>query len=118
MLHRNRIWTIADVTDAETLAAHLKEFTWCGCNGFRLGDYVFVNDATSPDGAQEYAVLKPQGADYVQIESLTFSWMSRDQALDIIRRVAAGEFDDVSYEMIDGRRLQTPAEHGRCGHCA
>lgn len=118
MLHRNRIWTIAVVPDAETLAEQLTQSTWCCCNGFRLGDYLFVNDATGPDGAQEYAALKPVGEDYVQIESLTFSWMNREQALDIIRRVLAGEFDHESYGAIESRRIQTPAEHGRCGHCA
>lgn len=90
MLHRNRIWTIADAVDAASLAEQLTQSTWCCCNGFRLGGYLFVNDATGPDGAQEYAALKPQGEDYVQVESLTFSWMTRETALDIIRRVIAG----------------------------
>jgi len=27
----------------------------CTCNGFRLHGYMFLNDATCPDGAQEYA---------------------------------------------------------------
>lgn len=118
MLHRKRIWTIAVVADAETLADQLTQSTWCCCNGFRLGNYLFVNDATCPDGAQEYAALKPLGDAYVQIESLTFSWMTREQALDIIRRVVAGEFDHEHYGTIEPRRLQTPAEHGRCHHCA
>jgi hypothetical protein len=118
MLHRNRIWTIAPVADANTLAEQLTQITWCCCNGFRLGNYLFVNDATCPDGAQEYAVLKPRGDEYVQIESITFSWMNREQALDVIRRVLAGEFDHESYGRIESRRIQTPAEHGRCGHCA
>ena len=118
MLHRNRIWTIADVVDAETLAEQLTQSTWCCCNGFRLGGYLFVNDATGPDGAQEYAALKPLGEDYVQVESLTFSWMTREKALDIIRRVIAGEFDHEHYGNIKRQRMQTPAEHGRCHHCA
>jgi hypothetical protein len=118
MLHRNRIWTITPVADADTLADQLTHFTWCCCNGFRLGNYLFVNDAICPDGAQEYAVLKPLGDEYVQIESITFSWMNREQALDIIRRVLAGEFDHESYGTIGSRRIQSPAEHGRCGHCA
>jgi len=118
MLHRNRIWTIATVTDVETLAEQLAQHTWCCCNGFRLGLYLFVNDATSPDGAQEYAVLKPRGSHFVEIESLTISWMTGEQALDILRRVVAGEFDQENYGTIESRRIQTPAEHGRCQHCA
>jgi hypothetical protein len=46
------------------------------------------------------------------------SWMTGDKALDIIRRVVAGEFDHENYGMIEPRRIQTPAEHGRCQHCA
>lgn len=118
MLHRQRIWTIAPVNDAKTLAAQLTQHTWCCCNGFRLGKYRFVNDATCADGAQEYAVLKPQGSHFVQIESVTFSWMTLDQALDLIRRVMAGEYDRECYGKIHRRRLQTPVEHGRCAHCA
>ncbi len=38
MLHSKRIWSIATVDSAEWLAEQLTQFTWCGCNGFRLGD--------------------------------------------------------------------------------
>ena len=79
--------------------------------------YLFANDATCEDGAQEYAALKPAGDHYVQIESLTFSWMTQERALNIIRRVLAGEFDHERYDTIDGRRFQTPEEHGRCHLC-
>ena len=118
MLHHTRIWTIATVETTELLAEQLTQYSWCCCNGFRLGEYLFVNDATGPDGAQEYAALKSCGDHYVQIESLTFSWMNNERALDIIRRVLAGEFDDEHYGVVPARRLQTPAEHGRCHHCA
>jgi hypothetical protein len=118
MLHSTRIWSVASAETAESLAHQLTQYTWCGCNGFALGSYVFVNDATSGDGAQEYGVLRPDSGDYVQIESLTFSWMNEDRALAIIRRVLAGEFDAGAYSRIDGRRLQSPDEHGRCHLCA
>jgi hypothetical protein len=118
MLHRKRIWVVAEAESAERLSHHLTQCTWCGCNGFRLGRYLFVNDATSPDGAQEYAVLRSEVNDYVQIESLTFSWMNECQALEIIQRVLAGEFDkQVFGEQIDRRRLQTPTEHRQCQLC-
>lgn len=118
MLHRHRIWTIAPTPSTDTLAEQLTQHTWCCCNGFRIGDYVFVNDATCADGAQEYAVLKRCGERYVQIESLTFSWMSREQALQTIRQVLAGQFDHQRIGAVEPHRLQTPAEHGRCHHCA
>ena len=54
----------------------------------------------------------------MQIESLTFSWMTEAKALDIIRRVLAGDFDNTQYGTIDPGRLQTPEDHGRCHLCA
>ncbi len=118
MLHRQRSWSIAPVDNAETLSKKLTQSTWCGCNGFQLGRYLFVNDSTSPDGAQEYGVLKPVGKGFAQIESLTFSWMTPVQALDIVRRVLAGEFDREQYDLITAERLESPEQHGRCHHCA
>lgn len=118
MLHRTRVWTISPTESVEALAEQLTHHTWCCCNGFRLGKYLFVNDSTSADRAQEYAVLKPCGDKYEQIESVTFSWTSYEQALAFIRQVLAGQFDDSPFDTVDRCRLQTPAEHGLCGHCA
>ena len=118
MFHSKRKWSVAKAESAEWLAEQLTQYTWCSCNGFELNGYLFVNDATSPDGAQEYAALKPDGDRYVQVESLTFSWMDQPKALDIIRRVIVGEFDSERYGSIDRSRIQSPDEHGRCHLCA
>ena len=48
MLHSKRIWSIFPAESAEWLAKQLTQCTYCGCNGFQLGKYVFVNDATCP----------------------------------------------------------------------
>jgi len=117
MLHSKRIWSIFPAESDEWLSEQLTQYTFCGCNGFQLGGYVFVNDATCADGAQEYGTLKLAGDHYVQIESLTFSWMTPAQALDMIQRVLAGEFDDAHYAVIDRGRLETPVDHGRCHLC-
>ncbi len=118
MLHNNRNWSIAPTESAEWLAEQLTQFSWCGCNGFRLGDYVFVNDATCADGAQEYAALRQDGDHFVQIETLTFSWMTYEKAVNIIRQVLVGEFDNERYGTVAASRLQTPEQHGRCYLCA
>lgn len=118
MLHNKRVWTVAKAESPESLAEQLTHYTWCGCNGFQLNSYLFVIDATCADGAQEYAALKPDMDGYVQIESLTFSWMDQGAALDMIRRVIAGEFDKERYGTVDHARIQTPDEHGRCYLCA
>jgi hypothetical protein len=76
MMHSKRRWSVVRVSSAEDLARILTETTWCCCCGFELAGYLFLNDATSADGAQEYAVVK-RGADgeaWRQVESITFSW--------------------------------------------
>ena len=62
MLHSKRIWSIVPAESPEWLAEQLTQYTYCGCNGFRLGDYLFVNDATCADGAQEYAAFSSRPA--------------------------------------------------------
>jgi hypothetical protein len=119
MLHKDRVWYVTDAECAAWLAHQLTQCTWCGCNGFRRDKYVFVNDATSPDGAQEYAVLRPEGNHFVQIESVTFSWMTEEKAFELIGKILAAEFDcQVFSQPVDRLRLQTPEEHRRCYLCA
>jgi hypothetical protein len=88
MMHDRRRWTVAEVATVEELAEKLTEHTWCVCNGWKVHgheDVVFLNDATGGDGAQEYAVCRREGQSWFQIESITFSWCDRGQALGYIR---------------------------------
>lgn len=119
MLHKMRTWSLSTVESAEELAVKLTETTWCGCSAFKLPDapYLFVNDATSPDGAQEYAILKPDGSEFVQVESITFSWCSRDKALEYIERIVAGEFDNSTYVSRVGARIEPAEKHQPCRYC-
>ncbi len=74
MWHSQRHWSLVTAESAEKLAHQLTEFTWTGCQAMQLGRYVLANDATSPDGAQEYGVLQPDpedGSRLIQIESIT-----------------------------------------------
>lgn len=120
MFHRHRIWVVAPAQSPEELARKLTDHTWCCCNAFELGAYWFLNDATGADGAQEYAIVKKAGRDGRpwQIESVTFSWCDYDRALQIIGEVLAGVHDDHDWARPVEARVQTPAEHGRCHHCA
>jgi hypothetical protein len=79
---------------------------------------VFLNDATSEDGAQEYGALKVTGEGrFVQVESITFSWCSQERALEHIGAVIGGKYDRDA-----GRELELSVQesrlHGRCSHCA
>ena len=61
MMHKSRTWCIFPIATKEDLAHKLAESTWCLCTAFEIGDYLFLNDATSEDGAAEYAVVKKAG---------------------------------------------------------
>ena len=38
MLHSKRVWSVFPAESAPWLAQQLTNYTYCGCNGFRLGD--------------------------------------------------------------------------------
>jgi len=62
--------------------------TWTLCTGWRVGDTLYLNDSTSEDGAQEYAVLRVQpgvGCLFAeQFESATFGWMTLEEIKDFM----------------------------------
>jgi len=120
MLHRERTWVISTIDSAEDLAGKLTQCTWTCCTAFLLDGYIYANDATSGDGAQEYAVLKTSqcGEGLAQIESITFSWCSESEALALIHKVSAGDFDFECMCSISRSRFQTAGEHRVCCLCA
>jgi hypothetical protein len=119
-MHHRRTFSVTTVESAEELARTLTEYTWTLCTGFRLGGYLFLNDSTSEDGAQEYVVLREPGGSpepYRQVESITFSWCSYEQALGYVRRVLDGEFDGQGLE-VPAPHVEDVATHEVCRHCA
>jgi len=88
VLHKNRVWNISEVSSKEELAEKLTQYTWTGCTGWKLGKVLFLNDSTCADGAQEYAaVIEPHSGEFFQIESITFSWCTYEQALHHIEDI-------------------------------
>lgn len=114
MMHGHRRFCVVDILSAEDLAEKLTHHTWCGCTGFRLGNFVFLNDSTGPDGAQEYAVFDEKEGK--QIESITFSWCSESKALEYIRQLSDGTLRTPMTSKMPV--IQTPQEHGTCSRCA
>ncbi len=114
--HHKRVWNVADAQDAETLARDLRR-TRVLCTGFRLGGYLFLNDSTSEDAIQEYAVVRER--DLEQVESITFGWCSPENALQYVQEAVAGKYDDCPIKLghIDRRRIETPKQH-HCELCA
>lgn len=122
-MHKRRRWCVSAVATAEELAEKLTQHTWTLCTGFFVQShprYLFLNDATHEDGAGEFgAVVGGMDGPYVQIESITFSWCSIEEALDYIRKTLAGEYDVSSFaHALDlAGRLEPPDRH-RCHLCA
>lgn len=119
MMH-NRRWCLSPVATAEDLARMLTEQTWTLCSAFYVqghDQYLFLNDATHEDGAGEFGVVHFDGSRHVQVESITFSWTSRDQALTYIRQALAGDMDKSDFACPVTVHLETPQQHGRCHLC-
>ena len=123
MLHADRTWVLHEVESAAVLAEKLTSMTWCCCQAFTIAgytQYVWVNDATSPDGIQEYGLVKlRQMKGYgTQLDSVTFGWLNERRALELIEQSVNGEFDQSDWACEVKLTLQTPEEHGTCIHCA
>jgi hypothetical protein len=43
--------------------------------------------------------------------------MKRDRALELIRQVLVGQFDEGEFAHEVTATVQTPHKHGRCPHC-
>jgi hypothetical protein len=131
-LHAKRRWVVQAAESADWLAEQLIGHSWCSCQGWSLGGYLFLNDQTGPDGAFEVAIVKPPTSDsgpWFQVESVTFGWICSkyklsiiEQARNYIEAAVAGKYDpdqpgSVAWP-IEPCRIETPKQHGRCAHCA
>ena len=118
MFHKNRRWCVGDVESIEDLAEKLTNHVWCTCCGFRLAEYLFLNDSTGPDGAAEFAVVKLQGETYMQVESITFGWCNLLKAMTLIEECICGTFDNSEFSHPVQATIETAEQHGRCHACA
>ena len=96
-MHSTRRWCLSSVESPQVLAHKLTQHTWTLCSAFFIAgreEYVFLNDATSEDGAGEYSILKhlPDGS-FLQVESVTFSWCDEAKGLTFIAEALAGKYD-------------------------
>ncbi|MCI0541279.1 MAG: hypothetical protein L0Z50_39265 [Verrucomicrobiales bacterium] len=120
MMHKRR-WCVSTVATPQELARMLTERTWTLCSGFIVQghpDVLFVNDATHEDGAGEWGVVRRIDSKLVQVESITMSWASYEQALQYIEDALAGKMDGNDFARPVTLHLDTPAQHGRCHLCA
>lgn len=122
MMHNNRRWGLTEVESAEKLAKMLTRNSQTLCSAFFVeghDKYVFLNDATSEDGALEMAVVMrhPSGS-YVQVESITFSWCNPTEALAYIEDALAGKFDANECARPVAPRIDPPKTHQGCRLCS
>ena len=111
MIHATRIYQVAEHPSVEALAHELKRvWTWTLCSAFAAEGLTLFNDAFSEDGAQEYAVFRGEK----QIESLTVSWMTEEQLVELLRELAAGG----GVEYGSGRPSTDHSSLDRCMYCA
>jgi hypothetical protein len=118
-----RLFVSGCLANAEELAQKLSGETWCCCQAFRIAGhprYVWLNDSTSEDGAQEYAACRVGLAkgDVHQLESITFGWCDYETSLRYLRETIDGKDDNNEWARSVNPILQSPEEHGRCGFCA
>ncbi len=87
MLHADRVWSVSEVSSTEELATNLTEATWCCCQAFQIAGhprYIGLNDSTSPDGAQKYAVCR-------------LGLAKRDGGLDLYRASMSALVQDINW---------------------
>jgi hypothetical protein len=93
MLHKSRVWGEPVETDLDTFAKQVTTRDWTVCTAWKVGDYVFVNDASSGDGAQEYAVLiEDEDGQWFQVESWTCSWMTPDRVRELYAKLPESDW--------------------------
>ena len=114
MIHTDRVFGVVEIPDIETLANQLFHYTWTGCTGYQLDDFLFLNDSFSPDGAQEFAVFLITDLDYVQIESITIpnKPFSEKHLEEVLSKAMQSRLNIRFYEL-----LLEDAEIHRCHLC-
>jgi hypothetical protein len=113
MLHAKRTWAVYPVETAEELAS-LVTSSWTLCSAFEFAGLLFLNDSTSEDGAQEYAVIY----EGFPIEPVSFGWCGFEAALRHILHVTA-HADELLKEPWSHpveARVEDWETH-RCRHC-
>lgn len=115
MFHSKRTWGPPRKVDTpEELAELICEHSWTLCTAFEHAGYLYLNDALSEDGAQEYAVLKRTAKGFRQVESITFGWCDKGRSFALIGDVSSGKFDAAG--SVVSPRIDTPPH--RCDFCA
>ena len=117
MLHDTRVWGEPVEVTLDEFIDKVTNYTWTNCTAWKVGPYVFVNDAFGGDGAQEYAVLEQDAeGNWFQIESWTCSWMDAQSIPNHFAKLATSEFRSPVFPTFEKHGYGT--ERGAMGCCA
>ena len=114
MMHKSRRYVVRAMATLADTVAKLAHGNYCGCVGISFNGTVYLNDATSGDGVEEWAVFR-NGR---QVESITFGWMSPAEIEETVRRMDAEPWDAFKGRGSSLPQIQTRQEHGTCPCCA
>ena len=118
MFHKDRRWWVEPVNDARELAQMVMLQKWPLCSGFRLGEYVYLNDSVSETTAVEFTTVKEVArGEWVEIDTVTFGWLNLERSFDVIEAIQRGEHDSVWNAKIRPPVLESRKEHGGCDLC-
>ena len=119
MFHSKRTYRVIECNDVDELAKMLGE-SQCLCTGYKCQGVLFLNDSTSEDGAQEYAIVLPRKDGLgLQVESVTYSWIEGQEKRveDILDMI---HYKDVPDESVMQEpvvlRIDTAPKHS-CRYC-
>ena len=115
MQHSDRTWVVIPGRTAELLATDIL-LPWPVCQGFAIGDYLFLNDSTGEED-KGYAVLKRQPDGQCQQATTLVFDAGEDEAMRFIGWALAGKYDNVPNRLVIVPTVQTPSEHGSCPFC-
>lgn len=107
MLHKSRVWRIQTCTTPEEIAGIIARYdSMVLCTAFRVGNITLLNDSTSEDSLQEYALCIGD----IQVDSITTSWCKPERLAEIIRGAMNGAYDGQrTYGVVD---FGPSAKHG------
>lgn len=117
MMHRNRRWMVTDMADASDLGYEISRVEWTLCTGFRCNGFLWLNDSTSEDAIQEYAVVRE--SDMAQIESITVGWCDPVKVEQYQTDFEGGMVGPWPMGSINAWQVETPDQHKRmyCERC-
>lgn len=115
MLHRRRRWAVRNVGSVSELSRYVTGRTQCLCAGFRLDGFLWLNDSTSVDALQEYALVRE--SDLTQVDSITVSWSTTATIAEIVKLNKDGAaVERWNYGKVAAEQIEPYTGH-RCRHC-